>query len=96
VGKIGSFAKLGLWVGWCGFANVPMCDWLKLFFKMCGWKNFKNIWVGLRVGLSYRVSLLKNAFKSVRYNCQVAKSPFFSRHFQGCTVFLRLGITFCK
>jgi len=60
VGKIGSFAKLGLWVGWCGFANVPMCGWLKLFFKMCGGKNFKNIRVGLRVGLSYRVSLLKN------------------------------------
>jgi hypothetical protein len=70
-----------------------MCGWLKLFFKMCGGKNFKNIRVGLRVGLSYRVSLLKNAFKSVRLNCQVAKSPFFSRHFQGCTVFLRLGIT---
>src|SRR5690606_41562684 len=83
VGKIGSFAKLGLWVGWCDFANVPMC----------GVKNFKNIRVGLRVGLSYRVSLLKNAFKSVRLYCQVAKSPFFSRHFQGCTVFLRLGIT---
>ena len=43
---------------------------------------------------SYRVSLLKNAFKSVRLNCQVAKSSFFSCHFQGCAVFLRLGITF--
>jgi hypothetical protein len=38
--EIGSFAKLGLWVGSCGFANVPMCGWLKLFFKMCGGKNF--------------------------------------------------------
>jgi len=26
--EIGSFAKLGLWVGLCGFANVPMCGWL--------------------------------------------------------------------
>jgi hypothetical protein len=39
-GKIGSFAKLGLWVGLCGFTNVPMCGLLKLFFKMCGGKNF--------------------------------------------------------
>jgi len=31
--KIGSFAKLGLCVGLCGFANVPMCGWLKLFLK---------------------------------------------------------------
>jgi len=23
--EIGSFTKLGLWVGSCGFANVPMC-----------------------------------------------------------------------
>jgi len=38
--EIGSFAKLGLCVGLCGFANVPMCGWLKLFFKMCGGKNF--------------------------------------------------------
>jgi len=38
--KIGSFAKLGLWVGLCGFENVPMWGGLKLFFKMCGWKIF--------------------------------------------------------
>jgi hypothetical protein len=38
--KIGSFGKLWMCVGLCGFANVPMCDWLKLFFKMCGGKNF--------------------------------------------------------
>ncbi|CCG53144.1 Hypothetical protein KQS_05900 [Flavobacterium indicum GPTSA100-9 = DSM 17447] len=47
----------------------------------------------MSVGSLITVSLLKNAFKSVRLNCQLAKSPFFSRHFQGCTVFLRLGIT---
>jgi hypothetical protein len=23
--------------------GMPMCVWLKLFFKMCGGKNFKNI-----------------------------------------------------
>jgi hypothetical protein len=56
-------------------------------------ENFKNIWVGLRVGLFYRVGLLKKAFKSVRLNCQVAKSLFFSRHILGCSVFLRLGTT---
>jgi len=38
--EIGSFAKLGSCVALCGFANVPMCGWLKLFFKMCGGKNF--------------------------------------------------------
>jgi hypothetical protein len=27
--KNGSFAKLGLWVGWCGFANVPFVRWQK-------------------------------------------------------------------
>lgn len=81
----GGWAKLGLLQNLgCGSAGavLQMCGWLKLFFKMCGGKNFKNIRVGLRVGLSYRVSLLKNAFKSVRLNCQVAKSPFFSRHFR--------------
>jgi hypothetical protein len=93
VGKIGSFAKLALLVGRCSFANVPMSGWLKLFFKMCGGKNFKNIRVGLRVGLVYRLSLLKNAFKSVHLNCQVGNSSFFSIHFQGCTVSSRLGIT---
>jgi len=61
-GKIGSFAKLGLWVGWCGFANVPMCGWLKLFFKMCGGKNFKNIRVGLRVGLVLPCQFVKERF----------------------------------
>jgi len=30
--EIGSFAKLGSSVGSCGFANVPMFGWLKLFF----------------------------------------------------------------
>jgi len=30
--EIGSFAKLGSCVGLCGFANVPMWGWLKLFF----------------------------------------------------------------
>jgi hypothetical protein len=39
-GEIGSFAKLGLWVGLCGFADVRMCGWLKLFFKMCRGKIF--------------------------------------------------------
>jgi len=62
VGRIGSFAKLGLWVGWCGFANVPMCGWLKLFFLMCGGKNFKNIWVGLRVGLVLPCQFVKERF----------------------------------
>jgi hypothetical protein len=38
--EIGSFAKLWLRVGLCGFANVPICGGLKLFFKMCGGKNF--------------------------------------------------------
>jgi len=62
VGRIGSFAKLGLWVGWCGFANVPMCGWLKLFFLMCVGKNFKNIWVGLRVGLVLPCRVVKERF----------------------------------
>jgi hypothetical protein len=26
-GSFGSFAKLGLWVGLCGFANVPNAGW---------------------------------------------------------------------
>ncbi|AMS25729.1 hypothetical protein AEM51_00590 [Bacteroidetes bacterium UKL13-3] len=38
--EIGSFAKLGSCVGLCGFANVPMNGWLKLFFKMCLGKFF--------------------------------------------------------
>jgi len=78
--------------------NVLKCAAGKKKLKMRVGKNFKNIRVGLRVGLSYRVRLLKNVFKSVRLNCQVAKSPFFSRHFQDCTVFLRLGITgrYCR
>lgn len=42
-------------------------------------KNFKNIRVGLRVGSLVCVKLLKNCPLS----CQVAKSPFFSRHCQG-------------
>jgi hypothetical protein len=67
---------------------------VKKKLKMRVGKNFKNIQVGLGVGSLFSVSLLKNAFQSVRLKCQVAKSPFFSRHFQGCTVFLRLGITF--
>ena len=46
--EIGSFAKLGSCVGLCGFANVPMCGWLKLFFKMCGGKIFKTLrWVSV-------------------------------------------------
>jgi hypothetical protein len=41
VGKIGSFGVCCV----SGYAvgqtpNVPMCGWLKLFFKMCGGKNF--------------------------------------------------------
>jgi hypothetical protein len=73
--------------------NVLKCAAGKKKLKMRVGKNFKNIQVGLSVGLLINVSLLKNAFISVCLNCQVAKSPFFSRHFQGCTVFLRLGIT---
>jgi hypothetical protein len=41
VGKIGSFGVCcvsGRAVGQT--PNVPMCGWLKLFFKMCGGKNF--------------------------------------------------------
>jgi len=73
--------------------NVLKCAAGKKKLKMRVGKNFKNIRVGLSVGSFINVSLLKNVFKSVRLNCQVANSPFFSRHFQGCTVFLRLGIT---
>ena len=73
--------------------NVLKCAAGKKKIKMRVGKNFKNIQVGLSVGSLFSVSLLKNAFKSVNLNCQVAKSLFFSRHFQGCTVFLRLGIT---
>ena len=67
---------------------------VKKKLKMRVGKNFKNIRVSLSVGSLISASLLKNAFKSVHLNCQVAKSSFFSRHLQGCTVFLRLGITF--
>lgn len=67
--------------------NVLKCAAGKKKIKMRVGKNFKNIQVGLSVGSLISVSLLKNSFKSVRLNCQVAKSPFFSRHFQGCTVF---------
>jgi hypothetical protein len=94
------FNRLSLSGGWeklallqnlgCGSAGavLQMCQCavekiLKTFGSVC-----ESAW-------SYCVSLLKNAFKSVRLNCQVAKSPFFSRHFHGCTVFLRLGITVC-
>jgi hypothetical protein len=41
VGKIGSFGVCcgaGCAVGQT--PNVPMCGWQKLFFKMCGGKNF--------------------------------------------------------
>jgi len=41
VGKIGSFGVCcgsGCAVGQT--PNVPMCGWLKLFFKMCVGKNF--------------------------------------------------------
>jgi len=68
--------------------NVLKCAAAKKKLKMRVGKNFKNIQVGLSVGSLFSVSLLKNAFKSVRLNCQVAKSPFFSRQFKGCTVFL--------
>jgi hypothetical protein len=59
--------------------------------KMRVGKNFKNIQVGLGVDSLFSFNLLKNAFKSVRLNCQVAKSPFFSRHFQGLLSLLSLG-----
>ncbi len=83
---------VGRLVRFCKCANVRLA---KIVLKKCAvgkiLKTFGLVCVSAR---SYRVSLLKNAFKSVRLNCQFAKSPFFSRHFQGCTVFLRLGITF--
>jgi hypothetical protein len=73
--------------------NVLKCVAGKKKLKNRVGKNFKNFRVGLNVSSLISISLLKNTFKSVRLNCQVAKSPFFNRHFQGCTVFLRLGIT---
>ena len=85
---------VGRLVRFCKCANVRLA---KIVLKKCAMgkilKTFGPVCVS---AWSYRVSLLKNAFKSVRLNCQVAKSPFFSRHFQGCTVFLRLGITVCR
>jgi hypothetical protein len=33
--------------------NVPKCVGIKLFFKMCGGKNFKNIGSGLSVGFTF-------------------------------------------
>jgi hypothetical protein len=56
--------------------NVLKCAAAKKKLKMRVGKNFKNIQVGLSVGSLFSVSLLKNAFKSVNLNCQVAKSPF--------------------
>jgi hypothetical protein len=32
LGKNGSFAKLGLWAGLCGFANVPFVRWRFLLY----------------------------------------------------------------
>jgi hypothetical protein len=32
--KNGSFAKLGLWVGLCGFANVPFVRLVSLFLGL--------------------------------------------------------------
>lgn len=40
--KNGSFAKLGLWVGLCGFANVPFVRLTKIVFKKCALEKNKN------------------------------------------------------
>jgi hypothetical protein len=64
---------------------------------MCGGKNFKNIWVGLSVG---KAGLCQDAM-----NCLPRQSPLtfwlqsrpiFSRNCQGCSVVLRLPVTFCS
>lgn len=40
--KNGSFAKLGLLVGLCGFANVPFVRLAKIVFKKCAVGKNKN------------------------------------------------------
>jgi hypothetical protein len=94
--SLGNFSSFGFVKGRLVCRAKPKelkCAAGKKKLKMRVGKNFKNIQVGLSVGSLFSVSLLKNIFKSVHLNCQVATSPFFSRHFQGRTVFLRLGIT---
>jgi hypothetical protein len=36
------FCKTWVVVSWCGFANVPMCGWLKLFLKCAVGKILKT------------------------------------------------------
>ncbi|WP_288369557.1 hypothetical protein [uncultured Algoriphagus sp.] len=40
--KNGSFAKLGLWIGLSGFANVPFVWLAKIVFKKCALGKNKN------------------------------------------------------
>ena len=91
MGKIGSFAKLGLWVGWCGFANVPMCGWLKLFFKMCGGKNFKNIRIGLRDGLVLPCQFVKERFQVSPLKLSGCKVFVFQLSLSGLRCLFTLG-----
>lgn len=45
LGRIGSFVKLVLWVGLCGFANVPNVGWQSpesLRDKKCGARAFRS------------------------------------------------------
>jgi len=72
--EIGSFAKLGLRVGLCGFANVPMCGWLKLFFKMCGGKIFKTLGAVCVSSKSVRKFMLR--CQSSIFRCLFFRSTF--------------------
>lgn len=78
-GALGNFSSFGFVKGWLVSRvkpNVLKCAAGKKKLKMRVGKNFKNIQVGLSVGSLISVSLLKNAFKSVRLNCQLQSLRF--------------------
>ena len=74
-------------------ANVPNEGRLKLFFKMCSWEIFKNIWVGLNIG---KAGLCQDTMNSPPckspLTCQVAKLPDFYSELSRLHV-LRLPVT---
>gem|GEM_PF-3107403 len=57
-GRFGSFVKLGMWVGLCGFANVPNADRLRNFIK-CEAGAFRI----LRLSLWFSPISIRLAFK---------------------------------
>lgn len=74
-----------------GKTKCAKCAAGKKKLKMRVGKNFKKFRLALSVDSLVFVKLLKNCPVKVRLIVKVAKSPFFSRHCQGCTVFFTLA-----